>query len=37
MDFSEEGIVCLSAEEEEDKMIAQANAPLTKRRYILKT
>jgi DNA-directed RNA polymerase subunit beta len=30
VDFSEEGIVWLSAEEEEDKMIAQANAPLLK-------
>ena len=29
VDFSEEGIVWLSAEEEEEKMIAQANAPLT--------
>ena len=32
VDFSEDGIVWLSAEEEEEKMIAQANAPLTKRR-----
>jgi DNA-directed RNA polymerase subunit beta len=30
VDFSEEGIVWLSAEEEEEKMIAQANAPLLK-------
>ena len=30
VDFSKDGIVWLSAEEEEEKMIAQANAPLTK-------
>jgi len=30
VDFSKEGILWLSAEEEEEKMIAQANAPLTK-------
>ena len=30
VDFSEDGIVWLSAEEEEEKMIAQANAPLLK-------
>jgi len=30
VDFSKEGIVWLSAEEEEEKMIAQANAPLKK-------
>ncbi|HNR42631.1 MAG TPA: DNA-directed RNA polymerase subunit beta, partial [Bacteroidales bacterium] len=30
VDFSPEGIVWLSAEEEEEKMIAQANAPLLK-------
>ncbi len=30
VDFSEEGIIWLSAEEEEEKMIAQANAPLLK-------
>jgi DNA-directed RNA polymerase subunit beta len=30
VDFGEEGIVWLSAEEEEEKMIAQANAPLLK-------
>ncbi|NMC39526.1 MAG: DNA-directed RNA polymerase subunit beta [Bacteroidales bacterium] len=30
VDFSDEGIVWLSAEEEEEKMIAQANAPLLK-------
>ncbi|MCK7530414.1 MAG: hypothetical protein MZV63_04890 [Marinilabiliales bacterium] len=30
VDFSEDGIVWLSAEEEEEKMIAQANAPLEK-------
>ncbi len=32
VDFGEDGIVWLSAEEEEEKMIAQANAPLLKRR-----
>ena len=30
VDLSEEGVIWLSAEEEEEKMIAQANAPLTK-------
>jgi DNA-directed RNA polymerase subunit beta len=30
VDFSDEGIIWLSAEEEEEKMIAQANAPLLK-------
>ena len=30
VDFSEEGVIWLSAEEEEEKMIAQANAPLLK-------
>ncbi len=30
VDFTDEGIVWLSAEEEEEKMIAQANAPLLK-------
>ncbi|MEI6047645.1 MAG: DNA-directed RNA polymerase subunit beta [Bacteroidota bacterium] len=30
VDFSNEGVVWLSAEEEEEKMIAQANAPLNK-------
>jgi len=30
VDFSNEGIIWLSAEEEEEKMIAQANAPLLK-------
>ena len=30
VDFTEDGIVWLSAEEEEEKMIAQANAPLLK-------
>ena len=30
VDFSEDGIIWLSAEEEEEKMIAQANAPLLK-------
>jgi DNA-directed RNA polymerase subunit beta len=30
VDFSSEGVVWLSAEEEEEKMIAQANAPLNK-------
>ena len=29
VDFSNDGVVWMSAEEEEDKMIAQANAPLT--------
>ena len=32
VDFGEDGIVWLSAEEEEEKMIAQANAPLLERR-----
>jgi DNA-directed RNA polymerase subunit beta len=30
VDFSDEGVIWLSAEEEEEKMIAQANAPLLK-------
>jgi DNA-directed RNA polymerase subunit beta len=30
VDFSKEGVIWLSAEEEEEKMIAQANAPLLK-------